>query len=82
MEAIGGAALAVEHIGSTAVPGLAAKPIVDIVLAVTDIGDEARFVPQLEGAGYVLRVREPDHFNRNSLTSPGARSRVGDRSMR
>jgi GrpB-like predicted nucleotidyltransferase (UPF0157 family) len=61
LEAVGAAALAVEHIGSTAVPGLAAKPIVDILLIVPDVEDEAAYLPALERAGYVLRVREDGH---------------------
>ena len=48
-----------EHIGSTAVPGLAAKPIVDILALVDDSANEASYLPQLEAAGYQLRVREP-----------------------
>lgn len=51
----------VEHIGSTAVPGLAAKPIVDIVVAVPDVTAEATYLDQLLAAGYELRVREPGH---------------------
>jgi GrpB-like predicted nucleotidyltransferase (UPF0157 family) len=58
--ALGEAALSVEHIGSTSVPGLAAKPIVDILLVVENSGEEASYLPALEEAGYVLRVREPD----------------------
>jgi GrpB-like predicted nucleotidyltransferase (UPF0157 family) len=50
----------VEHIGSTSVPGLPAKPIVDVLLVVENSGDEASYLPALEEAGYVLRVREPD----------------------
>ncbi len=61
LAALGTSALQVEHIGSTAVPGLAAKPIVDVLVTVPDVEDEAAFVPQLEGAGFVLRVREPEH---------------------
>ena len=53
--------LAIEHVGSTSVPGLAAKPVVDIDVAVADPEDEAAFVPDLEAAGYVLRVRDPGH---------------------
>ncbi|MCS5716291.1 GrpB family protein [Herbiconiux sp. CPCC 205716] len=53
--------IAVEHIGSTAVPGLAAKPIVDIVVAVGDITAEEHHVDRLVAAGYELRVREPGH---------------------
>lgn len=59
--AVGSKALSVEHIGSTAVPGLAAKPIIDILLTVHDVADEAGYVAPLEGAGFVLRVREPGH---------------------
>lgn len=53
----------IEHIGSTAVPGLAAKPIIDIlvVLDATEIDDDARLVGDLEATGYELRVREPGH---------------------
>jgi GrpB-like predicted nucleotidyltransferase (UPF0157 family) len=61
LDAVGAAALGVEHIGSTAVPGLAAKPIVDILLIVADVEDEAAYLPALERAGYVLRVREDGH---------------------
>ncbi len=59
--ALGASALQIEHIGSTAVPGLAAKPIVDVLLVVERADDEAAFAPQLERLGYVLRVREPGH---------------------
>jgi GrpB-like predicted nucleotidyltransferase (UPF0157 family) len=57
--ALGERALLVEHVGSTSVPGLAAKPILDIVLAVADPGDESAYVVDLEAAGYVLHLREP-----------------------
>lgn len=58
--ALGPLALRIEHIGSTAVPGLAAKPIVDLLVAVNDPGDEA-VTRRLQAAGYELRVREPEH---------------------
>lgn len=51
----------VEHVGSTAVPGLMAKPIIDIQVSVVNPEDESAYVPALEGAGYALRVREPGH---------------------
>ena len=51
-----------EHAGSTSVPGLAAKPIIDIELAVLDSADEPAYVPDLEAGGYVLHGREPDWF--------------------
>lgn len=57
--ALGDAVLAVEHIGSTAVPGLAAKPIIDIDLTLADPVNEAAYVPALERAGFILRRREP-----------------------
>jgi GrpB-like predicted nucleotidyltransferase (UPF0157 family) len=47
-----------EHVGSTSVPGLAAKPIIDVQLEVPDLDDA---VARLEAVGYVLRVREPGH---------------------
>lgn len=50
-----------EHIGSTSVPGLAAKPIIDMLLTVAVVEDEAAYVPPLVDAGFVLRVREPRH---------------------
>jgi GrpB-like predicted nucleotidyltransferase (UPF0157 family) len=59
--ALGAAALRIEHIGSTAVPGLAAKPIVDLLVTVEDPDDEAGIVRAMESAGYELRVREPGH---------------------
>jgi GrpB-like predicted nucleotidyltransferase (UPF0157 family) len=59
--ALGENALGVEHIGSTSVPGLAAKPIVDVLLTVADVDDETAYLPALEAAGFVLRVREPAH---------------------
>jgi GrpB-like predicted nucleotidyltransferase (UPF0157 family) len=59
--ALGPRALAVEHIGSTAVPGLAAKPIVDVLVTVADLDDEAGYAGALEAAGFPMRVREPGH---------------------
>ena len=59
--ALGDRVLAIEHVGSTSVPGLAAKPVVDIDVAVADPEDEDAFVPDLVAAGYVLRVRDEAH---------------------
>jgi GrpB-like predicted nucleotidyltransferase (UPF0157 family) len=59
---LGDRALRIEHTGSTSVPGLAAKPIIDIVLVVADTTDERAYVPALEAAGYALRIREPDWY--------------------
>ena len=65
--ALGVRALLVEHAGSTSVPGLAAKPIIDIVLAVPDSSDEDAYVPALEAEGYALRIREPDWYEHRVL---------------
>ncbi len=59
-EALGDRALAVEHVGSTSVPGLWAKPLIDVDLTVADSADEAAYVPVMEAAGFVLRGREPE----------------------
>jgi len=59
--ALGGRAGRIEHIGSTAVPGLAAKPIVDILVEMDDTEDETGYRGALEAAGYRIRVREPGH---------------------
>jgi GrpB-like predicted nucleotidyltransferase (UPF0157 family) len=67
---LGEKALRVEHVGSTSVPGLVAKPIIDILLAVPDSGDEASYVPVMEAAGYVLRIREPDWFEHRLFKGP------------
>jgi GrpB-like predicted nucleotidyltransferase (UPF0157 family) len=65
--ALGEVALRIEHIGSNSVPGLAAKPIVDILLVVEDSGSETSYVPALEDAGYILRVHEPDFHEHRML---------------
>jgi len=69
-QALGIRALAIEHIGSTSVPGLAAKPIVDIAVLVEDSSDEAAYLPALVAAGYILRVREPDWHEHRMLRTP------------
>ena len=68
--ALGDVALRIEHIGSTAVPGLAAKPIIDILLVVENSGDEPAYLPRLEAAGYLLRVREPDFHEHRMFRTP------------
>lgn len=56
---LGAQILQIEHVGSTSIPGLAAKPIIDMLLVIADSADEAAYAPAMEGAGYVLRIREP-----------------------
>ena len=70
--ALASLAIRVEHVGSTSVPGLAAKPIIDIVLAVPNSADEAAYVPALEAAGYVLRGREPGWLEHRLFKGPEA----------
>jgi GrpB-like predicted nucleotidyltransferase (UPF0157 family) len=67
---LGDRVLLLEHAGSTSVPELAAKPKIDIVLVVADTADEAAYVPYLEAAGYVLRVREPEWFEHRLFGGP------------
>lgn len=52
LEACGGRIHSVEHIGSTSVPGLGAKPIIDILLGVTKLQDIIDSIPALEELGY------------------------------
>lgn len=83
-DALGDRVLAVEHVGSTSVPGLWAKPVIDVDLTVADSGDEDAWLPALEAADFELRVREPDWEEHRCLRgnepasnvhvfSPGAR---------
>ena len=67
---LGDAVVRIEHTGSTSVPGLAAKPVIDITLAVPDSSDEESYVPQLEAAGYRLTIREPDWFEHRLFKGP------------
>jgi GrpB-like predicted nucleotidyltransferase (UPF0157 family) len=69
-EVLGGRVLGIEHAGSTSVQDLPAKPIIDIVLAVRDSADESAYVPALEGAGYRLRIREPEWYEHRMFKGP------------
>jgi len=68
--ALGERALVIEHVGSTSVPGLAAKPVIDIVLVVADSANESAYVPDIEAHGYVLQIREPDWFEHRVFKGP------------
>ncbi|MFC8301555.1 GrpB family protein [Micromonospora orduensis] len=70
IDALGTVAVGVEHVGSTAVPGLAAKPVIDIDLLVEDTGDESGYLPALERLGYRLVLREPWWHGHRMLLSP------------
>ena len=77
-EALGDAVVRLEHVGSTAVAGLPAKPVLDLDLAVPDSDDEAAYVPALEGAGFRLVVREPWWYGHRMLrgTAPSVNLHV------
>lgn len=68
--ALGDRVVLLEHVGSTSVPGLAAKPRIDILLVVPNSADEPSYVPPLEAAGYVLRIREPDWHEHRVFKGP------------
>ncbi len=70
--ALGESVVLIEHVGSTSVPGLIAKPLIDVLLVVPDSGDEPSYVSALEGAGYRLRIREPDWFQHRMFKGPDA----------
>ncbi|WP_370961360.1 GrpB family protein [Amycolatopsis sp. cg9] len=69
-EVLGDRVVVLEHVGSTSVPGLCAKPIVDILLEVPDSDDEAAYVPALAAAGYRLVIREPDWEKHRCFKGP------------
>ena len=69
-EALSGLIIAIEHVGSTSVPGLPAKPIIDIDLLIEDTADESRYLPALEELGYRLVLREPWWYGHRMLVSP------------
>jgi GrpB-like predicted nucleotidyltransferase (UPF0157 family) len=59
--ALGDGAHAIEHIGSTSVPHLAAKPVIDVLVVVPDVEEEHSYGTALQDEGFVLRVREAGH---------------------
>jgi GrpB-like predicted nucleotidyltransferase (UPF0157 family) len=67
---LGARALRMEHAGSTSIPGLAAKPVIDIVLVVANSADEDAYVSDLEKSGYALRIREPEWFEHRMFKGP------------
>ncbi|HEU4489512.1 MAG TPA: GrpB family protein [Jiangellales bacterium] len=69
-QALGAEALVAEHVGSTAVPGLPAKPVLDLVVGVREPADEATYVPALEALGYRLHIREPEWHEHRFLVRP------------
>jgi GrpB-like predicted nucleotidyltransferase (UPF0157 family) len=74
--ALGSRALLVEHVGSTSVPGLAAKPVLDVLLVVADSGAEDTYMQALESAGYVLRIRETHWYEHRLFRRPDAPTHI------
>jgi GrpB-like predicted nucleotidyltransferase (UPF0157 family) len=72
-QALGWRAVQLEHVGSTSVPGLAAKPIIDIDLIVADPGREQDYVPALERTGFRLTIREPWRYGHRALVADDPR---------
>ena len=68
--ALGSLAVRIEHVGSTSVQGLAAKPVIDLLLVVADSAQEDAYAPALEAAGYVLRIREPNWYEHRMFKGP------------
>ena len=67
---LGDRVLLLEHVGSTSVPGLAAKPKIDMLLVVANTANEPAYVPAMETAGYVLTIREPDWYEHRMFKGP------------
>ena len=74
--ALGRRVLGLEHVGSTSVPGLWAKPVIDIDLLVADPADEPSYVPALEQCGFTLRIREPEWEQHRCLVHESPRCNV------
>jgi GrpB-like predicted nucleotidyltransferase (UPF0157 family)/mannose-6-phosphate isomerase-like protein (cupin superfamily) len=68
--ALGERVLMLEHAGSTSVPGLPAKPKIDMVLMVPDSADEPAYVPDMQAAGYTLQIRESDWYEHRMFKGP------------
>jgi GrpB-like predicted nucleotidyltransferase (UPF0157 family) len=69
-EVVGRRALQIEHVGSTSVPGLIAKPIIDMLLMVSDSADEKMYATDLQANRYLLRIREPNWYEHRMFTGP------------
>jgi GrpB-like predicted nucleotidyltransferase (UPF0157 family) len=73
---LSGKVILLEHVGSTSIPGLSAKPVIDMVLAVVDSTEEPSYIPPLEAEGFVLRIREPDWFEHRLLRASDVNSNL------
>lgn len=75
-EALWERVLDLEHVGSTAVKGLPAKPVIDIDLTVADSADERAWLPPLEAAGFDLVIREPWWHEHRCLVAESPRANL------
>ena len=75
-QALGERALRIDHVGSTSVPGLSAKPIIDVLVTVADAADEEAYLEALTGAGFKLRIREPEWYDHRVLQNPHRRDQA------
>lgn len=69
--ALGDAAVRIDHIGSTSVPGPAAKPVIDIQISVTSLEPSDEFMVPLTGMGFVYRADNPERTKRYFREPPG-----------
>ncbi len=74
--ALGARILRLEHAGSTSVPGLGAKPVLDILLVVADSRDEAAYAPPLQAASFRLTLREPHWHEHRMFEGAGVRANL------
>lgn len=74
--ALGVAVVMLEHVGSTSIPGIVAKPRIDILLIVADSADETAYLAPMEAAGYVLRIREADWHEHRVFKGPDTDTNV------
>jgi GrpB-like predicted nucleotidyltransferase (UPF0157 family) len=70
-DVLGGVAMRIDHIGSTSVPGLAAKPIVDVQISVAALEPVDPFRGPLERLGYVFRADNTERTKRYFREPPG-----------
>jgi GrpB-like predicted nucleotidyltransferase (UPF0157 family) len=70
---LGSTAVAILHTGSTSVPGLPAKDVIDIDLVVKDAKNEDTYVQALEGLGFRFLFREPDWYQNRAFVDEGDR---------
>lgn len=75
-EALGDVALSIEHVGSTSVPDLPAKPIIDVDVTVQDPDDEDSYIPALVALGLAHTVREPWWHGHRALRGMDPRCNV------